>query len=168
MSDMSPSEIASPSTAPLSRLARAERIVTLIAVALGALAAVYLMVTLATEHEVCYGMQANNLICRSVDAGAAGWALLILLYPAVLLAAAAAGAWWQTRAVEPSARSTAFGLLASSVVVLIGIVLPAVATAGFFLVPATIAITVAGVLGAIKFTQDYRAGRAAERARSGE
>jgi hypothetical protein len=163
MSDMSPSEAVSPATIPpLSRLARAERIVTLIAVALAALAAVYLIVTLVAEDEVCYGMQANNLICRSVDAGAAGWALLILLYPGVLLAAAAAGAWWQTRAVEPSARSTAFGLLASSVVVLIGIVLPAVATAGFFLAPATIAMTVAGVLGTIKFIQDYRAGRAAE------
>jgi hypothetical protein len=162
MSDLSPSEPASPaSAAPLSRLARAERIVTLIALALGVLAAIYLMVTLSTEHEVCYGMQANSLICRPVDAGAAGWALLILLYPAVLLAAAAAGAWWQTRAVEPSAQSTAYGLLASSVVVLIGIVLPAAATAGFFLAPATIAMTIVGILGTIKFAQDFRAGRAA-------
>lgn len=162
MSDMSPSEPASPvSVAPLSRLARAERIVTLIALALGALAAVYLIVALLTEREICYGMQANNLLCRPGGAGAAGWALLILLYPAVLLAAAAAGAWWQTRAVDPGARSTAFGLLASSVVVLIGIVLPAVATAGFFLAPATVAMTVAGILGTIKFAQDFRAGRAA-------
>ena len=162
MSDVSPSEPASPaSAAPLSRLARAERIVTLIALALGVLAAIYLMVTLLSEHEVCYGMQANSLLCKPVDAGAAGWALLILLYPAVLLAAAAAGAWWQTRAVDPGAQSTAYGLLVTSALVLIGIVLPAVATAGFFLAPATIAITVAGVLGTIKFAQDYRAGRAA-------
>lgn len=164
MSGISPSEPALPaSAAPLSRLARAERITTIIALALGALAAIYLMVTLLAEHEVCYGMQANGLFCRPADAGAAGWALLILLYPGVLLAGAAAGAWWQTRAVEPSARSTAFGLLVSSVVVLIGIVLPAVATAGFFLVPATFAMTVVGVLGTIKFAQDLRAERVASK-----
>lgn len=172
MSDMSPLSSFEPdapsSRAPLTRLARAERIITLIALALGALAAVYLLAPLLTEHEICYGMQANKIICQPVDAVSAGRALLILLYPSVLLVAAAAGAWWQTHATEPSARSTAFGLLASSALVLIGIVLPAIATAGFFLVPATVAMTVAGILGAIKFTQEYLAGRAAERESSAQ
>ena len=145
----------------LSGLARAERIVTIVASVLGVAAAIYLLVTLLTEHEVCYGLQANRLICQPVDVIAAERAALVLLYPGVLFFGAAAGAFWHTRATDPGARSTAYGLLVSSVVVLIGIVVPAIAGAGLFLLPATLAITLAAVLGTIKFFQDYRAGRAA-------
>jgi hypothetical protein len=144
----------------MNRLARAERITTIVAIILGVAAAIYLLVTLLTEHEVCYGMRADRLLCQPVDAVAAERAALVLLYPGVLFAAAAVAAFWQTRAIEPGARSTAYGLLVTSVVVLIGIVVPALAGAGLFLAPATLAITVAAVLGTIKFIQDYRAGRA--------
>ncbi len=147
-------------TPALSGLVRAERIVTVIAIVLGAAAAIYLLVSLLTTHEVCYGMRADHLLCQPMDALAMERAFLTLLYPAVLFVAAAAGAFWQTRATDSGARSTAYGLLVTSVVVLIGIIVPALASAGLFLAPATIAITVAAVLGTIKFFQDYRASRA--------
>ena len=144
----------------LSGLARAERIATIVASVLGVVAAIYLLVTLLTEHEVCYGLQANRLLCQPVDVIAAERAALVLLYPGVLFVGATAGAFWHTRATDPSARSTAYGLLVSCVVVLIGIIVPAIAGAGLFLLPATLVITVAAVLGTIKFIQDFRAGRA--------
>lgn len=142
----------------MSGLARAERIVTIIATVLAAAAAIYLLVTLLTEHEVCYGLGADRLLCQPVDTVAAERAALVLLYPGILFVGAAAGAFWHTRAVEPGARNTAYGLFVSSVVVLIGIVIPAIAGAGFFLLPATLVITVAAVLATVKFVQDYRAG----------
>ena len=162
MSQMTQTNSAPQASAPaiMTRLARAERITTIVAIVLGAAAAIYLLVTLLTEHEVCYGMRADRLLCQPVDAVAAERAALVLLYPGVLFAAAAVAAFWQTRATEPGARSTAYGLLVTSVVVLIGIVVPALAGAGLFLAPATLAITVAAVFGTIKFIQDYRAGRA--------
>lgn len=161
MSDMTQSNPTSQTDAAraMSGLARAERIVTVIAIALAAAAAIYLLVTLLTEHEVCYGMRADRLLCQPVDAVAAERAALVLLYPGVLFVGAAVGAFWQTRATEPGARSTAYGLLATSVVVLIGIVVPAFAGAGLFLAPATLVITVAAILGTIDFIQDFRARR---------
>ncbi len=153
-------------TSTTSGLARSERIVTMIAIILGVAAAIYLLVSLLTTHEVCYGMRADRLLCQPMDGLAIERAFLTLMYPALLFVAAAAGAFWQTRTTEPGARSTAYGLLVSSVIVLIGIIIPALASAGFFLAPATIAITIAAVLGTIKFFQDYRDYRAARR--SGE
>jgi hypothetical protein len=163
MSQMTQTNPAPQAGAPaiITRLARAERITTIVAIVLGVAASIYLLVTLLTEHEVCYGMRADRLLCQPVDAVAAERAALVLLYPGVLFAAAAVAAFWQTRTAEPGARNTAYGLLVSSVVVLIGIIVPALAGAGLFLAPATLAITVAAVLGTIKFIQDYRAGRAA-------
>ncbi|HEX9038368.1 MAG TPA: hypothetical protein VF808_15405 [Ktedonobacterales bacterium] len=161
MSDNPPLESEPAAVVSRSRLARAERVVTIIAVGLAAIAAVYLLVTLLSEHEVCYGMTASHLLCQQVDVTAAERAALVLMYPGVLFVGAAAGAFWHTRAVEPGARSTAFGLLASCAVVLVGIVVPAVSGAGFFLLPATIAMSVAAILGAVKFGQDFRASRGA-------
>jgi len=142
-----------------SGLVRAERITAIIAIALGVIAAIYLLVTLLSEHEVCYGLRADHLVCQPVDVVAAERAALVLLYPGVLFAAAALGAFWHTRATDPGARSTAYGLLVTSVIVLIGIIIPAFAGAGLFLAPATFVITITAVLGTIKFIQDFRAGR---------
>ncbi len=149
-------------TPMLSGLARAERITTIIAIILGAAAAIYLLVTLLTEHEVCYGLSADRLLCQPVDVVAAERAALVLLYPGILFVGAAVGAFWHTRATDPGARSAGYGLLVSSVVVLIGIVVPALSGAGLFLAPATLVITVTAILGTIKFIQDFRAGRASD------
>src|SRR5579859_2812692 len=92
--------------------------------------------------------------CDRGRARSAGAAL-----PWCAICGATAGAFWHTRATEPGARSTAYGLLVSCVVVLIGIIVPAISGAGLFLLPATLVITVAAVLGTIKFIQDFRAGR---------
>lgn len=148
-------------TSPLMRIARAERIMTNIAVALADAAALYLLASLLSAHEVCYGMRAGRLLCQPVDAIAAARAALVLLYPGVLFVGAVVGAFWQTRP-DVSSEGTAYGLLVSCVVVLIGIVAPAVFGAGLFLVPATVAITIAAILGTIKFIQDYRSKRAHE------
>jgi hypothetical protein len=40
---------------------------------------------------------------------------------------------------------------------LLGIVVPALAGAGFFLLPATLLVVAAAILGAVKFWQDWRA-----------
>jgi hypothetical protein len=147
----------------ISGIARAERITTIAAIVLAVAAAIYLLVTLLMEHEVCYGMSADRLLCQPADAVAIERAALVLLYPGVLFVGAAVGAFWHTKATEPSARNTAYGLLVTSVAVLILIVAPALLGAGLFLAPATLVITITAILGTIKFIQDFQSGRAAER-----
>jgi hypothetical protein len=144
----------------MRRVSDAERILTYVSVALAVVAAAYLLFTLLSEHEVCYGMQADKLLCQPVDAIAAARGALVLMFPGVLFIGAAAGALWQTRASAPDARNTAFGLLVTSTLLLIGIVVPALAGAGFFLAPATLLMTVVAILGTVKFVQDWRTGAA--------
>ncbi|MGH2503899.1 MAG: hypothetical protein ACRDID_15420 [Ktedonobacterales bacterium] len=163
MSQISQTDDAAPqagAAVPLSGLARAERLTTIAAIALAVIAAIFLYVSLFTEHEVCYGLRADHLQCQPLDVVAAERAALVLLYPGVLFAAAALGAFWHARATEPSSRSTAYGLTVSSVVVLIGIIVPALAGAGLYLLPATAVITATAVIATVKFIQDFRAGRA--------
>lgn len=149
-----------PQTTKMRWVIQAERILTYVAVALAALAAAYLLFTLLSEHEVCYGMQADKLLCQPVDGIAAARGALVLLFPGVLFVGAAVGALWHTRATAPDARSTAYGLLVTSTVVLIGIVVPALSGAGFFLAPATALMAVVAILSTVKFVQDWRMGAA--------
>jgi hypothetical protein len=155
-------DVTAPGGAPaLSRLARAERITTIVAVVLAAAAAIFLYVTLFSEHEVCYGLGANHLLCQPLDATAVARATVVWGYLGVLFAATAFGAWWHAGAVERSAQSAAFGLTATSWLVLIGIIVPSISGAGLYLLPAGIAITAAAVIATVKFFQDLRASRAA-------
>ncbi|MDE3231507.1 MAG: hypothetical protein KGO05_16635 [Chloroflexota bacterium] len=147
-------------TLAMRRLAQAQRILTYLAVALAAIAAAYLLFTLLSEHEVCYGMRADKLLCQPVDAMAAARGALVLLFPGVLMVGAAVGALWGLNAKAPDHRSTAYGLLVTSDVVLIGIVAPALDGAGFFLVPATVVMTIVAILATIAFIHDWRAGLA--------
>jgi tellurite resistance protein TehA-like permease len=142
----------------MRRVSEAERILTYIAIALAAMAAAYLLFTLLSEHETCYGMQAGKLLCQPVDALAAARGALVLLFPGVLFVGAAVGALWQTRAKAPDARSTAFGLLVTSALLLVGIIMPALSGAGLFLAPAAALMFIVALLGAVKFVQDWRAG----------
>lgn len=142
----------------MRRVSGAERMLTYVSLALAVLAAAYLLFMLFSEHQTCYGMQADKLLCQPVDAVAAARSALVLMFPGVLFAGAAAGALWQTRATAPDARNTAFGLLVTSTLMLIGIVIPALAGAGFFLAPATLLMTVVAILGTVKFVQDWRMG----------
>lgn len=144
------------SSLAMRRLAQAQRILTYVAVALGAIAAAYLLFTLLSEHQVCYGMRADKLLCQPVDTLAAARGALVLLFPGVLMIGAAAGALWRLSARTPDARSTAYGLLVTSDVVLIGIVIPALSGAGFFLVPATVVMTIVAILATITFIHDWR------------
>ncbi len=68
----------------MRRLSQAQRILTYIAIAFAAIAAAYLLFTLLSEHEVCYGMQSDKLLCQPVDAVAAARGALVLLFPGIL------------------------------------------------------------------------------------
>ncbi|HEX8732025.1 MAG TPA: hypothetical protein VF725_08175, partial [Ktedonobacterales bacterium] len=67
------------------------------------------------------------------------------------------GALWGLNVKTPDHRSTAYGLLVTSDVVLIGIVVPALSGAGFFLAPATIVMTVVAIIATVAFIHDWRA-----------
>lgn len=148
---------------PMRRIADAERILTYIAVALAAVAAAYLLFMLFSQHETCYGMQADRLLCQPVDAVAAARSALVLLFPGVLMVGAAAGALWHSRAQAPDARSAAYGLLVTSALLFVGIIIPAMSGAGLFLAPAALVISIVTVLATIKFLSEWRAGIAPAR-----
>lgn len=145
---------------PMRRINEAERILTYVSVALAVVAAAYLLFMLFSEHQTCYGMQADKLLCQPVDAVAAARGALVLMFPGVLFVGAAVGALWQTRASAPDARNTAFGLLVTSTLLLLGIIVPALAGAGLFLAPAALLMLVVAILGTIKFVLDWRTGAA--------
>lgn len=147
-------------TAPARRVGDAERILAYVALGIAALTSAYLLFMTLSEHETCYGMQAGKLLCQPVDATAAARSLIVLAYPGVLFVGATIGAIWQTRAQAPENRNTAFGLLVMSTLVLVGIMVPALAGAGFFLLPATLLVVIVAILGVVKFWQDWRAGAA--------
>ncbi len=142
----------------MRRVISAERILTYISVALAGVAAAFLLFSLLSQREACYGMEAGHLLCQPVDALAAARAALVLMFPGVLFVGATIGALWQIRAHTPDARNAAFGLLVTSDILLIGIVVPALAGAGYFLAPATLLMTIVAILGTVKFVQDWRAG----------
>ena len=147
------------------RISGAERIMAYVAVGVAALTSAYLLFMLLSEHETCYGMQADKLLCQPVDAIAAARGALVLLFPGVLFIGGAIGALWQTRASLSENRNAAFGLLVTCTVLLIGIVAPALAGAGYFLLPATLLMIVVAALGTVKFVQDWRSGAAQAEAR---
>lgn len=153
MSDIAPS-------AQARRVSAAERILAYVALGLAALTSAYLLFMALSEHETCYGMQAGKLLCQPVDATAAARGLIVLAFPGVLFVGATIGAVWQTRAQASENRNTAFGLLVTCALLLLGIVVPALGGAGFFLLPATLLVVAVAILGAVKFWQDWRAGAA--------
>lgn len=157
MPEAMPEALSSPA---MRRLALAQRILTYIAIALASVTAAYLLFTLLSQHEVCYGMRADKLLCQPVDALAAARGAVVLLFPGVLMVGAAVGALWQLSARASDNRSAAYGLLVTCVVVLIGIVVPALSGAGFFLVPATVVIAIVAIIATIRFFRDWRAGAA--------
>lgn len=150
-------------TAPATRVRRigdAERILAYVALGLAALTSAYLLFMALSEHETCYGMQAGKLLCQPVDATSAARGLIVLAFPGVLFIGATVGAVWQARAISPENRNTAFGLLVTCALLLLGIVVPALGGAGFFLLPATLLVMIVAILGVVKFWQDWRAGAA--------
>jgi hypothetical protein len=144
----------------MRRISGAERILAYVTVGLAAVTFAYLFFMLLSEHETCYGMQANKLLCQPVDTMAAARGAIVLLFPGVLFVGGAFSALWQSHARTPDSRNVAFGLLVTCTLLLIGIVTPAMAGAGFFLLPATLVMVVAAIVGTVKFVQDWRAGAA--------
>ena len=134
---------------------RIERFAALAALALAIVAGFYIAITTFAEHEACYGMSAGRLQCQvyapdSPDfAMIAARAFIVLSAVLFLFAAGAAAAWWQARTTEPTARSTAYGVVVTCTLLALGITLPAIQGAGFFFLPSTVLLLVAAVAGLI-------------------
>jgi len=139
-----------------SRIARYEVILAWVGVALAAVAMVYLAVNALVNHEACYGVTVSHMVCLPVDQAAGARVVIVLTYLVPLYIGAALAMRWQTRAEEPSARNTAFGLMATCVVSLLALVVSAVGASGFFLLPSAIVMAVAAILGVILWWRGMR------------
>ena len=135
----------------MSRIARAQIILAAVATGLALLVSLYFAIQLFTSDQVCYGLRSGALACQASQpsnalliAVRAGVVVVLVL---ALYAGCALGSWWQHTVAEPSARSAAFGLMLTCVVLLLTATLPALAGPGFFFAPSTLLVTVAAVLG---------------------
>lgn len=150
------------SLSQLDILARIEVILAFAAFALSVLAGVYLLVSLFGAHEICYGVSNQTMICKPVAPNSLEFAqqaarvALVLSTVFVLFLASALASWWQHHTAEPSNRSVACGTLVTCAVLIIAIVVPAISSAGFYLVPATILLTIAAVLSLVILIRDRR------------
>jgi hypothetical protein len=146
----------------VNRLARIEIGLALASLALAILASLYLVISMFGAHEVCYGISSRAILCNPLKPGTAEYAqvagrlLFVILTLLVLYVGGALGAWWHQRAKEPSARSAALGLLCACAFFLLGVTIPAVSGAGFFLIPSTTLMAAAAVLGLVGLLLDTR------------
>jgi hypothetical protein len=139
-----------------SRIARYEVILAWVGLALGAVGMAYLAINALVNHEACYGVTASHIECLPVDQAAAARVVVVLTYLVPLYIGAALAMRWQTRAIEPTARNTAFGATATCVASLLALVVSAVGGAGFFLLPSAVVMAVAAVLGVILWWRGSR------------
>ncbi len=147
----------------MNRYLRFELYTALAAFVLALAAGLYLAVTTFAQHEACYGMVAGKLTCQSLVPGtveyaqAAGRAALVLSTVLFLYGVGALGAWWQTRAKEPTARTTAYMLVVCCALTDVAITLPAIGGVGFYLTPSAVLALASCVLGLVALLQARRA-----------
>lgn len=151
----------------MTRSLRVERIAALVALALAIVAGAYLAIITFAERQACYGMLSARLQCQTYAIGSKDFATIaerafvVLTTVLVLYAVGAAAAWWQSRTDEPSARSTAFGVLATCMALALGITVPAIAGVGFYFLPSTLLLVVAAIAGLVALLRsNRRAGKA--------
>jgi magnesium-transporting ATPase (P-type) len=143
------------SLSQLDPIGRAETILALVSFVLSLLASGYLLISLFGAHEICYGVSNQALLCKPVAPSSVEFAqqsarvMFVLSTVLVLFLVALLAAWWQHHTKEPSNRSVACGVLVTSTFLIVAMTVPAIAGAGFFLVPATVLMTVAAVLGLV-------------------
>jgi len=131
--------------------------------ALAVLASLYLIISTFGANEVCYGISSRSVLCTPLKPGTADYAqaterlLFVVVTVIVLFAGATLGAWGHQRAKEPSARSAALGLLCFCAFFILGLTVPAISGAGFFLIPATALVSAAAIIGLVRLLQEWRA-----------
>lgn len=151
------------SLSQLEPLARTQTILALVSFVLCLLASAYLLISLFGAHEICYGVSNQAVLCKPIAPNSLEFAqqsarvAFVLSTVVVLFLAATLSAWWQHHTAEPSNRSVACGVLVTCAFLIIAITVPAISGAGFYLVPATILISAAAVLGLVIFIRDWRA-----------
>jgi magnesium-transporting ATPase (P-type) len=139
------------SLSQLGPLARAQTIVAFAAFALCLAASVYLVVSLFDAHEICYGVSNQTMVCKPIAPSSAEFAqqaariVFVLSTVIVLFLAAALAAWWQHHTAEPSNRGVACGALVTCAFLIIAITIPAISSAGFYLLPATILVSLSAL-----------------------
>lgn len=142
-------------------LPRIELALTLAALALALIAGIFLTVTTLAQHETCYGISADKIVCHPITANNVGGTLarlaLVLSIVLALYVAGALAAWGQGRAVKPDSRLTAYMALLTCAVTNLGVTLPALNGVGFFFVPATIVLLLAPIAGLPPLIETYRA-----------
>jgi hypothetical protein len=107
----------------------------------------YFIFALLGEHEVCYGIQSDKLICEPISLQAATRLTLVVATILAFFGIAAAGAWFHHHAKQAGARSAGLGTLCTATVFIICMTAPALNGVGFFLVPATVLILAATGVG---------------------
>lgn len=142
-------------TAPASvnRYARIELITAIVSLALAIGAGIYLAYMTFSQNEACYGISNRKIVCQhltpgSLDAAEAGGRLFVVLSIVLALyAGGVLGAWWQGRTQDPSARTTAYLVLVTCAVTVIGMTLPAISGTGFFFLPGMAVLVIAAIVG---------------------
>ncbi len=151
------SNVEAATTPATDKVTRAEIILAYLSLALAAVAMVYLIISGLIEHEACYGVSAAHIQCQAIDPNAAARILVVLTYLAPLYAGAVLAMRWQTRAQDSFARNTAFGLMATCVILLLSLISAAMAGPGFFLLPSAVVLFVAAILGTWVWARSLRA-----------
>ncbi|HLZ23232.1 MAG TPA: hypothetical protein VKQ30_14030 [Ktedonobacterales bacterium] len=137
----------------MTRTARIELGAVLAAFVLAIAAGLYLVITTFLADETCYGISNAKIVCHpltAADAAATGARMVVVLGTVwALFAASLAAAWWQGRARESGARSTAYLVLVTCAVTVVGITIPAISGVGFFFVPGTLVLIAATITGLV-------------------
>ncbi len=139
----------------MKRYARIELVTAIASLALAIAAGLYLAYMTFSQNEACYGISNRKIVCQhlapgSLEAAQAGGRLFVVL--SIVLALYAGGvlsAWWQSRAQDSSARTTAYLVLVTCAVTVIGMTLPAISGTGFFFLPSMAVLLVAAIVGLV-------------------
>lgn len=137
----------------MNRTARIEIGTVIAAFALAIAAGLYLVITTFLANETCYGISNAKIVCHPLtgpDLAQTGARMVVVLSIVwALFAGSLAAAWWQGRARESGARSTAYLTLVTCAVTVLGITLPAISGVGFFFIPSTLGLIAATCVGLV-------------------
>ncbi|MGH2517250.1 MAG: hypothetical protein ACRDHP_16495 [Ktedonobacterales bacterium] len=137
----------------MTRIFRFEIGTTIAAFVLAIAAGLYLVITTFVANQTCYGISSAKIVCHALsgaDVAQTGARIVVVLGTVwALFAGSLAAAWWQSRARESGARSTAYLVLVTCAVTVVSITIPAISGVGFFFVPSTVVLVAATLLGLV-------------------
>ena len=135
----------------MARFTRIELWLAVLALVAALAAGGYLISDTLIAHQTCYGITNSNIRCQPVSAAnlPQTFARLIISLVIVLLlyVAGALSAWWQQRAGEPGARTTAYMALVTTAITTLAITLAALGGTGFFFIPGTVLLVASACAG---------------------